>query len=121
MEPIQRLDPLDQVILRRKVTGVRSQQGQATDFGRYQSDIARIMAAQIDALSTEVKVLRKGRGVPGKPEGHYPVEKCYECSEPGHYGKDCPVRKAKVEKALRDQHTEAEAVTKAIIASKKDT
>lgn len=120
MDPIRRLDPLDQVILRRKVTGVRAPQGSAIDFGRYQSDIAR-MAAQIDALSTEVKVLRKGRGGPGKPEGHHPVEKCYECGEPGHYGKDCPVRKAKVEKVLRDQHAEAEAVTKAIIASKKDT
>ena len=55
--------------------------------------------AKIDALEALVHKSDKNRTTDTRPSE---LNRCYECGEVGHFGRDCPVRKAKDKKEAED-------------------
>ena len=121
--PVVADSPLDDAILRRKVTGVRGATdvaGKAAVEEALQKEAAlrkgteeslRKAFTKIDVLEAMVRKMEKaGGGGPSGDSRPNDSNRCYECGEVGHFGRDCPVRKAKDKR-------EAEAASE---AAKKD-
>ena len=116
--PISAESPLDDGILRRKVTGVRGtanvdplersaldealQKESALRKGTEEN--LRKAFAKIDALEALVHKSERLRTNDTRPSE---LNRCYECGEVGHFGRDCPVRKARDEKEAEEAGEQA--------------
>ena len=100
--PVQSDDPLDEVILRRKVTGGRSTPGtkrsQEADselmlnLRRKNAESMQSMKNKCDALESLVCKMS------ADPRMNKGMVDCYVCGEKGHFGRDCSRWKSKVAK-----------------------
>ena len=95
--PMQSDTPIDDAILRRKVTGVRrdgdgpskAQAGLMTEERKSYVEQMQKMHQKIDLLETQ---LRRMTSDPRPSD----FNRCYECDGEGHFGRDCPERAMKL-------------------------
>ena len=91
--PVQSDDPLDEVILRRKVTGVRSTPGtkrsQKAD-SELMLNLRRKNAVSMQSMKNKCDALEsRVRKMSADPRMNKDMVDCHVCGEKGHFGRDC--------------------------------
>ena len=99
MLPVQSDAPIDDAILRRKVMGVRRDaEGSSEAQAELVADVRKDYLEQMQRMHNKVDLLemqiRKMTNDPRPNESN----RCYECGDEGHFGRDCPERVIKLAK-----------------------